>query len=522
MGKAPACSAPRVGTMVPSPAHGVCRVAKGSSTHLGPLHPIACASWNPSASWHSQHGRGQQGCRRDEAWRCLLCAARPAPAPRALSWALSAQICGCSCAALGAWPKPRAWCPSLAAPCAGPHVLDSPEGATGSCLPSSAWLNLNQARLLHRSLPAGVKNGQVRPGPGREHCPEPGYLPPAQDPAPPEHPAGPGAGCLPLRLGRCPPRQVPTDTRAAGCGRGWKLPCVEASGARWSQEPLWWDSPGPLCSRADLLPWCRGVHITPSRGMSLLSLSPWTPCTYGVQGTGEPTPQTTAVHRRPRETSRRKEPPGLQPPQEPPCRAHSRWPQVPPQQKRRRALGPGTRGGCVPAAPAAFQEQYCWHQAGSLRRQRIHGPFMRGAGMIYCLGEGAGAGGWSPSVLAPEPSASCVLTAAGPCTREQSCGSGWGVSSRSGMGQSRSPVPCAPCQPPRCPVGRALRMRSLPGHPTASELPLSAAQWPEGHVSLAVPWLMGEVGGDRVSKGGCWGRGASAAQGAGTGTISPC
>lgn len=168
---------------------------------------------------------------------------------------------------------------------------------------------------------------------------------------------------------------------------------------------------------------------------------PRTPCTYRVQGAGEPAPQTTAVQGRPRETSRRKKPPGLRPPQEPPCRAHSRWPQVPPQREQRRALGPGTRGGCVPAAPAAFQEQYCWHQAGSLRRQRIHGPFMRGAGMIYCLGEGAGAGGWSPSVPAPAPSPSCVLAAAAPCTREQGCGSGRGVTSCSGMGQSGSSRP---------------------------------------------------------------------------------
>lgn len=78
----------------------------------------------------------------------------------------------------------------------------------------------------------------------------------------------------------------------------------------------------------------RGLYH-PSKWHELAQPQPPDPCTYGVQGAGEPAPQTTAVQGRPRETSRRKEPPGLWPPQEPPCRVHSRWPQVPPQRERR-------------------------------------------------------------------------------------------------------------------------------------------------------------------------------------------
>lgn len=218
-------------------------------------------------------------------------------------------------------------------------------------------------------------------------------------------------------------------SRPAGLD-GARSPC-----ARAAQDPR---APGLACSLS-----AGGVHITSACGMSMLSLSPWAPCMYGVQGAGEPAPQTTAVQGRPRETSRRKEPPGLQPPQEPPCRAHSRWPQVPPQRERRRPLGPGTRGGCVPTAPAAFQEQYCWHQAGSLRRQRIHGPFMRGAGMIYCLGEGAGVGGWSSSMPAPaRPAPHACSLPQGLAHVSEAEGLARGVTSPLlGMGQSGSCCP---------------------------------------------------------------------------------
>lgn len=68
-------------------------------------------------------------------------------------------------------------------------------------------------------------------------------------------------------------------------------------------------------------------------------------------------------------------------------------------------------------------------------------------------------------------------------------------------------------------------MRSLPGHPAVTELPSSVARRLGGHVFLLVPQLMGAArgaGGDRGSKGGCWGRGAPTAWGAGAGTIPPC
>lgn len=57
--------------------------------------------------------------------------------------------------------------------------------------------------------------------------------------------------------------------------------------------------------------------------------------------------------------------------------------------------------------------------------------------MIYCLGEGAGAGGWSPSMPAPGPL--CMLTAAGPRTCKQGRGSGQGVVSTNGARGKRDP-----------------------------------------------------------------------------------
>lgn len=139
-----------------------------------------------------------------------------------------------------------------------------------------------------------------------------------------------------------------------------------------------------------------------------LSLGIPTPCKYGVLRAGTCTPNNSRSGEAKRNFQEERAPRASAPPG---AAGRARWPQVRPQQDRRRALGPGTRGGCVPAAPAAFQEQYCWHQAGSLSRQHIHGPFMTGAGMIYCLGEGAGVGGWSPCA---QPLVRAA--AAGPCT----------------------------------------------------------------------------------------------------------
>lgn len=58
--------------------------------------------------------------------------------------------------------------------------------------------------------------------------------------------------------------------------------------------------------------------------------------------------------------------------------------------------------------------------------------------MIYCLGEGAGAGGWSPSMPAPGPL--CVLAAAGPRTSKAE-GLAWGLSLPAGHGARGIPLP---------------------------------------------------------------------------------
>lgn len=127
-------------------------------------------------------------------------------------------------------------------PCTGPHILGSPEGAAGLCLPSSAWLNLNRAGLLHESLPAGDKDGQARPGPGGTHCPKPGCLPPGRDTAPAEHRAQSGAAaCLsslpPAFLSACPLLRGQQVVVGPGSYH------VEARGTAWSWKPLCWGSP---------------------------------------------------------------------------------------------------------------------------------------------------------------------------------------------------------------------------------------------------------------------------------------
>lgn len=254
------------------------------------------------------------------------------------------------------------------------------------------------------------------------------------------------------------------------------LPCAEASGAGGSREPphrAWgWRAPA-VCSH--------GPNPSASRPHAHSGCWERGACAPNNGRSGE-AKRNFQEERAPRAPA----PPGAT------GRARSCWPQVRPQQERRRALGPGTRGGCVPAAPAAFQEQYCWHQAGSLRRQRIHGPFMRGAGMIYCLEEGAGVGGWSP--LCPAPRA-CSLPR-GPA-HERGHGSG-SVQANSkhrlslvGFGAERVPLPrlhrahlWAP--PPRspCRVGAPTLQQGARGG---------------GHVPLAVLRLTGAA---RGAKGG--------------------
>lgn len=212
------------------------------------------------------------------------------------------------------------------------------------------------------------------------------------------------------------------------------------------------------------LPRCQGVCMAPARGMSLLGLSPQPRAHPGGRGACAPNNSHSGEAKRNFQEERAPQAPAS--PGATLLRA-SRWPQVPPPRERRRALGPGTRGGCVPAAPAAFQEQYCWHQAGSPRRQRIHRPFMRGARMIYCLGEGAGAGGWSPRV--PAPSSSCC---GAPTRVVRRLRVSPGVTSpHTGMGQSEFPCPFCPVPAHSLTHLQGPGDTLCPWYPAASELP---------------------------------------------------
>jgi len=115
----------------------------------------------------------------------------------------------------------------------------------------------------------------------------------------------------------CPSGSAPARLGPSLPTRGQRV--VAGAGSRRVSRPAGRDgagSPGtgPLRCGAGPLPQRQGFRIAPARGVSLRVLSPQTPCTCGVQGAGEPAPRTTAVQGRPRETSRRKEPPGLRPP----------------------------------------------------------------------------------------------------------------------------------------------------------------------------------------------------------------
>lgn len=360
------------------------------------------------------------------AWGLQRAAPTPAHVPIPVPGTAAPCAVGCSLLTPAGTRCPMLWVPCQGlsgdttslpgSPCAGPRVLASPKGAAGSCLPSCAWLNLNRAGLLHQSLPAGDKDqqdpsgtvlgsccgegrgmwgsGGMRPGwaRGLSSCPGP-------------HAAGLGPDVLHRRgqqqrggswqsWSRTWPHQsaLPgwADKRLRVVAGAVGLPCAKASGAGGSREPphrAWgWRAPA-ACSHGP----------NPSASRPHVQTGCWE--------RGACAPNNGRSGEAKRNFQEERAPQALAPPGAT-GRARSCWPQVQPQQERWRVLGPGTRGGCVPAAPAAFQEQYCWHQAGSLRRQRIHGPFMRGAGMIYCLEEGAGVGGWSP--LRPAPHA-CSL-----------------------------------------------------------------------------------------------------------------
>lgn len=165
MGKAP-CLAARWAPWCPA-QQMVCAMSPGEVVHvLAPrtLFPMPAAA--PVLPSMGTAGL-QQG--RDTALPAWCCWAQP----------LVPESVG---APVPHWRPGRSLGPQSHSPHTGPRVLSSPEGAAGSCLPSSAWLNLNQARLLHQSLPAGDKDGLARPGPGEECCP-------AWDSAPVEHPA---------------------------------------------------------------------------------------------------------------------------------------------------------------------------------------------------------------------------------------------------------------------------------------------------------------------------------------------
>lgn len=153
-------------------------------------------------------------------WPCAprsLCQLQPWCYPAQLGWAGAAGLRhGAANSVLPGQPQPHVpksvvasapcWglglssgpqCPHPAAPALGPMFSPPQREQQGSCLPSSAWLNLNWARLLHRSLPAEDKDGQAS-------CPEPSCSPPCRASCPawgglPTPPARP----LPTLAGPC-------------------------------------------------------------------------------------------------------------------------------------------------------------------------------------------------------------------------------------------------------------------------------------------------------------------------------
>lgn len=173
----------QMGTVMPNSAHGVCHVPTGSSTRLAPCDSFSVpAVALPHTAGAGRGGGAAAGTRHDTVLPDhpqLVCSPLSLYCPNL--WTLLCHA--------GGLVKPGLLVSLSCSPCAGPHILGSPEGAAGLCLPSSAWLNLNRAGLLHQSLSARDKDGQARPGPGGVCCPEPGCLPPGQDPAPAEHPA---------------------------------------------------------------------------------------------------------------------------------------------------------------------------------------------------------------------------------------------------------------------------------------------------------------------------------------------
>lgn len=140
--------------------------------------------------------------------------------------------------------------PSLGSPCARPCVLTSPEGTTGSCLPSGAWLNLNLAVLLHRSLPVGDKDQQqhsiLLPGQqGLSACPEPTLQDELQgwDRHPTASSSVPSSHAH-TRLKRAP-MQLTSRLQAVS---GKAMPRAEGSGAAESRWVLSHCSCGPTLS----------------------------------------------------------------------------------------------------------------------------------------------------------------------------------------------------------------------------------------------------------------------------------
>lgn len=99
--------------------------------------------------------------------------------------------------------------------------------------------------------------------------------------------------------------------------------------------------------------------------------------------------------------------------------------------------------------------------------------------MIYCLGEGAGAGGWSPACRRPAPRACSLLR--GP--RHTSEARVWPGGHLSSVGHGAEQVPGPIC---------TAALHSLPHLRGRGDVLLPfVAQWLRGHVSLAVPQLMG-------------------------------
>lgn len=110
----------QMGTTVPSPADGVCRVPKGNGARPYPTHPVPYAGCRPSATQHGRDRWGQQGCsRRGTALPAWCCWAGHSPTCSQLSpWYPNLWVLPCHAGGLAeVWrpsvpvPQPPRWAP---------------------------------------------------------------------------------------------------------------------------------------------------------------------------------------------------------------------------------------------------------------------------------------------------------------------------------------------------------------------------------------------------------------------------